>query len=824
MRIHELEIRNIRGVKDQTLKPENANFAIWGTNGSGKSAVVDALDFLLTGKMSRLVGQGTGGITLKRHGAHIDCNDHTKAYVRALVRIKGVDGFVELKRSIADAQTLEYSDEYQEFISPIQEIGRRSQHILTRRDILRFITSEGKTRAKEIQNLMNLNDVENIRRNLVQVANSSKKRIEGAQKEFQQASQNVATRAGIQEFDKSAILDVINQNRQTLEGAPLLELDARELKTRISAPTEARTSSTLNIELFRNSVSNLHELLNDDFYKELAEADSDLRSMISAIHEDASLLKAMADRKFVQDGLNALDETENCPLCGMEWEPGELKRLLESKLAKAVDVAERISQIDRISAPMKKKLLQLETSIGRILEGAASIAGVNREVGQLKSWRSDVLAAKSFVENAIEDYHLPKFTAEQIGELFTPANLKELLKLLVLRATEQFPGVTKEQTSWDLLTELGVELEIFHKVSSRLDQTKFSSSSAQILLDEFQEARDEVLGALYDEIKDRFVALYRDLHKSDESQFRASISPSGAALDFEVDFHDRGTHPPHALHSEGHQDSMGVCLFLALSEKLTGDVIDLVILDDVVMSVDANHRKELCTVFKKHFATKQLFITTHDRTWASQLSKQGVVANRHLIQFFDWTIDAGPKVNERVDVWSKIEDALAKDDVPAAALYLRRGSEQYFAQVCDQLKAPIPYDLEGRHDLGEYLSAAMGQFSGLLKKAKMAAQTWKAGEEHADAQLLDDKRKEIYRKLGREQWTLNVNVHYNEWAEMTKEDFSSVVNAFQGLYSLFTCQDCGGAIYVQSEGAKINSVRCDCNMFNWNLVQKPSKT
>ena len=57
-------------------------------------------------------------------------------------------------------------------------------------------------------------------------------------------------------------------------------------------------------------------------------------------------------------------------------------------------------------------------------------------------------------------------------------------------------------------------------------------------------------------------------------------------LNLEVGFYGRGTFPPHAFHSEGHQDSMGLCLYLALAERLTEGLIDLIILDDVVMSVD----------------------------------------------------------------------------------------------------------------------------------------------------------------------------------------------------------------------------------------------
>ena len=52
MNIIELEITNIRGIPHLSLEPNSKNIVIWGQNGSGKSAIVDAIDFLLTGKIS----------------------------------------------------------------------------------------------------------------------------------------------------------------------------------------------------------------------------------------------------------------------------------------------------------------------------------------------------------------------------------------------------------------------------------------------------------------------------------------------------------------------------------------------------------------------------------------------------------------------------------------------------------------------------------------------------------------------------------------------------------------------------------------------------
>ena len=88
MRLLELSVENVRGLPDLQLKPNGKTLVIWGPNGAGKSGVIDAIDFVLTGRISRLVGAGTGGITLARHGPHID-HDAESAIVTAKLQLEG---------------------------------------------------------------------------------------------------------------------------------------------------------------------------------------------------------------------------------------------------------------------------------------------------------------------------------------------------------------------------------------------------------------------------------------------------------------------------------------------------------------------------------------------------------------------------------------------------------------------------------------------------------------------------------------------------------------------------------------------------------------
>ena len=66
--IKQIRIQEFRGIRDLTLDMQGNNYAVYGPNGTGKSGVVDAIEFALTGNLSRLSGPGTGGINIIEHG------------------------------------------------------------------------------------------------------------------------------------------------------------------------------------------------------------------------------------------------------------------------------------------------------------------------------------------------------------------------------------------------------------------------------------------------------------------------------------------------------------------------------------------------------------------------------------------------------------------------------------------------------------------------------------------------------------------------------------------------------------------------------------
>jgi recombinational DNA repair ATPase RecF len=816
VRLLELEIRNVRGICHLRLRPDGNNMVIWGPNGSGKSAVVDALDFLLTGRVSRLTGKGTAGIDLGRHGPHVDRKPE-EALVRAVLRLPQLETPIEIKRCMAHPHTLRCDKSALRHLEPVLALARRGQHVLTRREILKYVTAEASTRAQEIQALLNISEVESIRKALVRVRNECDKEFQAARGRVGAAEAQLAVTAGQATFQPDTVLDAANHQRAALGGPPLAVLDSAQLKRDLKAGTFA-AGARGELVLLEAELTALRGATGEESRARLAAQDGQLRAWLAKIRSDPDLAHALAHRSLTEMGLALLDDSGACPLCGTAWPAGELETYLGARLSAAEAAAHYQERISSLSALMVTAVSSATMSLQKIIAAVRREEAPQGDLAVLEDWVRLLQDLASDLDVPLERYPDARFPAERVDRLLAPAGLPPVLNRMEALMESRHPRSSPQQAAWDTLTRLEENLKTLEAAQSDLERARVRQQRATLFLDTFQRVRDWVLGELYDEVSERFVSLYRALHGDDETSFSAQLEPQGAGLNFEVDFHGRGAHPPHALHSEGHQDSMGLCLYLALAEQLSERFIDLVVLDDVVMSVDAEHRRELCHLLATSFPDRQFLITTHDTTWANQLKHAGVVDARGRVELYNWSLETGPQVAYGVDMWERIDEAMHTHDIPRAAAILRRGSEEYLGLLCDALEAPVKYKLTGRWELGDFLPAAMAQYRKLLKQAKKAAQSWGDRDRLDALNELDSTASQVFGRLNAEQWAVNANVHYNAWANFSEADFRPVVEAFQDLYNLFICSQCGGMLRLVHMAGKPAAVRCTCGKVNWNLA------
>ena len=797
---------------------------IWGPNGAGKSCVVDAIDFLFTGRISRLMGEGPSGITLPRHGHHID---HTaeSAVVTASVQLDGIPEPIEISRCLARPDELTCPDVAGSHLATTRALMRRGGVVLTRRDILRYVTAEAGKRADDIEELLSLKDIDSVRSSLLRARNELKRDEDRARKSIETSKADVNVTLGLPKYSDKGLLEAVNECRKALGEVALDAPRAHSLKQGLTRPvTDSADSTKVNVSLLKQTIQNVHRELTSRSARTLAEHDYRLRTKISDLRKNPALLAELEQLELMEHASGFVEDlTVDCPVCGAKWPEGSLKARLDTRIKNAREVQALREELLEASEAIAIPARALRANVSSITNGSrlADTEIKAEDLQELDSWCERLGELIEVVADPIERYIDSGLSTNGVARLFAPDTLGNLLSRIETAIQNTLPMPTSEQTAWDKLTRLEENVRVLEDRISDHQLAKLSWQRSRTLLAEYEGARDAVLEDLYSQITERFVEFYRALHDHEADHFDARLQPEGPSLTFDVDFMGRGIHPPHALHSEGHQDSMGICLFLALNEALIEQDIGFVVLDDVMMSVDTGHRKDICRLLVDKFPGHQFVITTHDRTWAKQLKQETVVRPSEVIEFTGWTLERGPNAHQQKDLWETLQTYLDNDDVNGAAFRLRRGSEEFFEDVCNALGAQVTYSSEMQWQLDDWMPAAMDQYSKLLKQARQAASSWGDKDKVEDLDQIESMRKQIYGRTHVEHWSVNSSVHYNNWENMSREDFVPVVDAFRDLQGLFTCLICGGLLEKLPRKGKPECVKCACGKANWNLHHKP---
>ena len=140
IKVESVHIEEVRGIREITLDMSGNTYVIYGPNGSGKSGIVDAIEFALTGEITRLSGSGTSGITVLSHGPHVDKRDYPdQSFVELKIDIPKLGKKVTLKRAIKNPKNMVILPDDDDVKAVLAEVASHPEITLSRREIIKFI-------------------------------------------------------------------------------------------------------------------------------------------------------------------------------------------------------------------------------------------------------------------------------------------------------------------------------------------------------------------------------------------------------------------------------------------------------------------------------------------------------------------------------------------------------------------------------------------------------------------------------------------------------------------------------------------------------------
>jgi AAA domain len=817
IKIHTLTIEEFRGIRKLKLELAGRNFAIYGPNGTGKSGVVDAIEFAITGNVSRLTGQGTLELRLKAHAPHVDTRDRPdKSRVILDTYVPSLKKNLRIERRVSDPNKPIITPAGDpEVEAVVAELAMHPEFALTRREIIKYVLAAPGERSKEVQALLRLDEIEKVRQSLGKIHNSSKATSKQTELELIQARTQLMRGLGISSLRRDEVIREVNKRRLVLRMAELTDIGpSTSIKGDLAGSGQPLMRHRSKKQIL-TELESVQSRVNGAEPEPLTVARQLAAAKIQKLLQSPSLIRNLKKESFLRSGLDLIEE-ECCPFCEIEWDTAALRENIRKKLDEAKAATELRETLARDARPLSLELLDLETlggslcAEGKKLKEGLPMAQLATWVERLKRKREHLTSLRELDE-----------TSADLAESMYAVDPKASSELEELRnAVAALPDATQEEEAREFLTVGQERLEVFREAGRQHDRSSKQRDLAAKVLTAFNDTASNVLTLIYRSVEQDFSRFYQLLNAEDEPTFTGKLVPSLGKLGFDVDFYGRGLFPPGAYHSEGHQDSMGLCLYLALMRRTLGDKFAFAVLDDVLMSIDSAHRREVCALLKTQFPDTQFVITTHDEIWLYHMRTEQLVKSKASVQFRRWTVDDGPVVWEGGEAWDQINRELNDGNVAGAAGTLRRYLEYVSGQLSSKLRANVEYRGDAQYDLGELLPAVLGAYNRLLGKAQDAAQSWGNSTESVK---LSQRQKEFSAKVTQsnvEQWSINKSIHYNEWVKLQKQDFIPVVEAFKQLLSAFQCPTCLTFLYVTPPRGQQEGVRCDCSAVNINLKKK----
>jgi len=233
----------------------------------------------------------------------------------------------------------------------------------------------------------------------------------------------------------------------------------------------------------------------------------------------------------------------------------------------------------------------------------------------------------------------------------------------------------------------------------------------------------DVLAAICGDVE----ALYNRVHPGENvGGVKLSLDPRYiGSLHLHADFHSAKGITPQSVFSESHLDTLGLCVFLALAKRYSVEG-SIIILDDVLTSVDASHLDRIIAVLHEeaaHFS--HTIITTHYRPWRDRYRfNRAPTADIAFVELRTWTLDGGIRLFKSQSSVEDLKGVLAASafDRQAAASKAGQLLENLLDFLARRYQCRLPLTGQPHYTLGDLA----GCFSKELKKVLRAERLDKA--------------------------------------------------------------------------------------------------
>jgi len=753
-KIQSIKLNKFRGATQPLEINFNLNksmIMIFGENGTGKSTIVDAIDFIFNKECGSLKEKSSTNI---------------KSHVPALGSQSQ-----DIEVSITSQNQQIWKGGLNGIKPEVKGNNLLSVRILRRDKILKLINAEPKKRYEELKSFIELPHIifseNSLRDCLREIEKNINKEISTNQnqKDTLQRSWEGEGKPGDNYFKWAE-----EKSKQ----------QAKELEEKV-------VQYKKGISFIKNSIKNWDEFINcNTSFTEMKKAQATSKNKLEKISSENQPQEIIDILENTQTFLNKQPEANKCPACEQPIISEELKKAIFSRLQnlKNLAIAKRnYEQSESLYNSSKnifqKQQIELKNSIENLIKFLKE-----------ESLDSEI---KTKLKKAEEYQFLldQKIALKKGGILFE--DKKSSLKTL-----EDIYNENKKTI--DQLNLIKTSFESLKKTEQKIKQLESKKEFLNKVLKIVETKRKSYVENILNSISKDVEALYSKLHpKEGLNNISLYLKPKvQGSLEIQSNFQYQTDIPPQAYFSDSHLDTLGICIFIAMAKYFKDHII---ILDDVLTSVDQAHMDRFIQMLnsESNFFS-QIILTTHYRRWRERYKfHRQPSSNVELIELHPlWSLEQGIRHSKTKLAIEELENL--KNQIPFDRQSAGSKAGVFLERILDHItvlyRLNAPRKPDSSYTLGELINCFSNKF---IEKMKIKKHT--TGNEIPLSQIMKSLR-DIATNIRNQ-----VGSHWNESGmDISDQEVISFLDLTIEIGKSLICPECGGLPVKE----KLDCWSCSC--------------
>lgn len=622
-KLRQLNVSAFRGTRfplPLDFGKKNKSLAIFGENAAGKSTITDALEWFIQNRVEHLWREECKEKALR----HVLASDDDECRVEVLFDGQDQGGAKSLSANLKTT-TIFKNDNTRDLVETLKD----DRIILRHADIVKFLDETKGNKRKAIADIIGYEEITQFRDVIQKTYNAIRKdgAYTGAKHQSDSLQADMLDAVGQVVPDQQTFLGIAKDIIAPFKLATVISDEPSFAKALDELGNLGNSAEKIKVAERLNRLAEACDNLKEDIDLFLSEA-STFTDTYNALAKERESVNKLRLSDFLTKGRAVLEAEsytdDTCPFCLSPFDLTKLQTEVGVRLAEMAEIQAKLNT----ARGLKDALAQ---TVGCIVTRAKNIGETYKNLAGYKA----LISSADDATELLRSYYQGLGTVFDSLEVFEPpegsdnavSGLRAQCVSGAKKAQEDAGklGLTElEQQVANALAKiqtLGARVRDFEKAQRIINAYEAQILTLYTIFERFVKVQNAALQSVLDKISADVGSFYRKLHP-EESVDNVRLNMVGEeGVEFEYSFHGNTTQPPRKYLSESHLNSLGVVLFLA-NACVFNKKARFLVLDDIVTSFDASHRRRLLRLLRDEFSDWQIIILTHENIWFDIIKKE----------------------------------------------------------------------------------------------------------------------------------------------------------------------------------------------------------